>query len=68
MTPLGMKTLGQTGKGWRTVAVNILTIGGALLAGPTLAEYIAPQYVVAGVAAINIVLRWLTTTSVGESE
>ena len=56
------------GKGWRTVAVNLLTIGGALLAGPEMAQHVPPQYVIVAVGAINIVLRWLTTTPVGEAE
>ena len=60
-----MKTFG---KGWRTVAINLLTIGGALLAGPEMAQHVPPHLVIVGVGAINIVLRWLTTTPVGEAE
>ncbi|HUU34766.1 MAG TPA: hypothetical protein VMW48_11925 [Vicinamibacterales bacterium] len=60
-----MKTLG---KGWRTVVANVLTIGGALLAGPELAKHIDPHWIVAGVAAINIALRWLTTTPLGKAQ
>lgn len=55
-------------KGWRTIAVNVLTFGTALFAWDGLAQFVDPQFIIMGQAAINVALRFVTTSPVGKKE
>lgn len=55
-------------KGYRTILVNALTLIAAI--GAALADANLPvdwtPWLVAGVAVVNVILRFITTTPVGE--
>ena len=59
-------------KGYRTLALNgALVVGAALLnwaAGVNWAEYVSPTVAVVLTGAVNIALRFVTTTPVGQAE
>lgn len=48
-------------KGWRTIAVNVLTLATAFFAWPELTSMVDAKYIVMGQAVINLLLRWVTT-------
>lgn len=58
-------------KGWRTLAVNAgiaaLTAGLHYISGINLVDYLGPVWTPVAITGINIVLRFITTTGVGES-
>lgn len=57
-------------KGYRTILVNVLAIVTLALADKDVLNLISPEhmkYAVAGLAILNMVMRTLTTTRVGES-
>ena len=56
-------------KGYRTILVNVLTGLTLILAAPEVTGLLpegSMPYVVAGQAILNIVMRFVTTTAVGE--
>ena len=57
-------------KGYRTLAVNAGMAGGAAilhyLAGVDLNQYVGPTGALIGAGVINLALRFLTTTPVGQ--
>ena len=53
------------GKGWRTIVLNGLTFLAAFLTWDDLSKFLDPQVIVMGQAAINVGMRFLTTTAVG---
>ena len=53
-------------KGWRTVAVNVLTFGAALFTWEDMSKFVDPQVIVMVQAGINFALRFVTTTAVGK--
>lgn len=54
-------------KGWRTIAINVLTFIGAVVAWEDITKYLDPQHVVILAALVNMGLRWVTTTAVGQA-
>lgn len=57
----------NTFKGWKTMAVNGLTLVVAITAWPQVVELVDPQVLLFISAGANMVLRYFTTTSIGES-
>jgi len=55
-------------KGWRTLAANAITFLTALFAWDDLATFVDPQVIIMGQAALNIALRFITTSPVGGKE
>ena len=56
-------------KGWRTILFNIASIVASL--GAAIVDIVpnsAAEYVVAAVSIANLILRFITNTSVGKSE
>ena len=51
-------------KGWKTVTFNVLMILGAVFATPQIKEIVAPETLVAVVAAMNLALRFVTTSPI----
>lgn len=54
-------------KGWRTIAINVLTFLVAMFAWEDLTKFLDPQQIVLGAAVVNMALRWVTTTAVGQA-
>ena len=57
-------------KGWRTVIINGATLVimlGALATG-NITDPTVLRWITIGVASANVIMRWVTTTSVGKSE
>ena len=56
------------GKGWRTIAANVL--GGLLilLGWDFLTQFVDPKIIAEAIVVINLILRWLTTTPVGNPQ
>ena len=55
-------------KGWKTIIFNVLSGATVLLGGEQVVSVLGPQWTAFIIAAVNIVLRYLTTTPVGSSE
>lgn len=55
-------------KGWRTIVVNVFLAVLYLLAWQPLTSWVDPQYIVLATGAINLALRFLTTSPVGKPE
>ena len=58
-------------KGYRAIVLNVVVGLGAILALPEVTGLIPQEsvkYVIAAQAVMNVVLRFLTTTPIGESE
>ena len=56
-----------TMKGYRTLVVNGLLLLTYVLAWGPLTELVNPQYVSMATVVVNAVLRWVTTSPVGQS-
>lgn len=54
-------------KGWRTIAINVLTFLVAMFGWEDLTKFLDPQQIVLGAAVVNMALRWVTTTAVGQA-
>jgi len=55
-------------QGWKTVAFNALTFVSVLLAGGEITKFIEPSVIIELQAAINLALRFFTTTPMGKKE
>ena len=56
------------GKGWRTIVVNVLTGLTLLLGWDFIAQLVDPKIIAEAIVVINLILRWLTTTPVGNPQ
>ena len=56
------------GKGWRTISANVL--GGLLilLGWDFLTQFVSPKIIAEAIVVINLILRGLTTTPVGNPQ
>lgn len=50
-------------KGWRTIAINVITLAVLLVGGLTgqITDPVTLRYMAIALTVLNIVLRWLTT-------
>ncbi len=55
-------------KGWRTIVVNVLLGILYLAAWQPITQWVDPQYLVLATGAINMILRFITTSPVGKAE
>ena len=70
---IGRKIIGRLDrmpklKGWRTIALNVMTAVIALVAMPQITEMVPAQYLLVGVNVLNIAMRLITSTPVGVSQ
>ena len=56
------------GKGWRTIIVNVLTGLTLLLGWDFFATIVDPKIIAEAIVVINLILRWITTTPVGNPQ
>ena len=56
------------GKGWRTIAFNVLTGLTVFLGWDFIAQLVDPKIIAEAIVVINLILRWLTTTPVGNPQ
>jgi hypothetical protein len=53
-------------KGWKTIAINVLTLIVTVAAWPQVIALVDPQYLMAVMALANMGLRYITTTPIGQ--
>ena len=56
------------GKGWRTIAMNVISGLVVMLGWDQLTQWVDPQVIAGILVMLNLILRWLTTTPVGNPQ
>jgi len=54
-------------KGWRTIAINVLSLAGLLFASDPIYQFISPEHAAEVLAVANVLLRCISTTPVGSA-
>ena len=52
-------------KGWRTIAINVLSLAGVVFASDEIFRFVSPERALEILGVINILMRLMSTTPVG---
>ena len=52
-------------KGWRTLAINVLSLAGVVFASDEIFRWVSPERAIEILGVVNILMRFVSTTPVG---